>query len=135
MAENTNDWAFAAMLTGGILILVGGLTMGMMTGVGLFGGGFMGMGSMMSGYGYDWAWMGWWMGGISVVTGGAVLVAAGRLRLGAAERSRAGMIAIVAGALSLLAMGGWIFGAALAVLGGVLALTTVPTASSPAGVS
>ncbi|MFA5861998.1 MAG: hypothetical protein WDA16_09930 [Candidatus Thermoplasmatota archaeon] len=38
------------------------------------------------------------------------------------DRATAGTLAIVGGVLSLLAMGGWLIGAALAIIGGAIAL-------------
>lgn len=124
MAERTEirAWSFLSLLIGGILIVVGGLMGSLMMGT----YGWRGMapfGSMMEPYVGD-AWlvgMSWWMGGVGLVTGGFVLVAAYqvyRVR-GIAFWST---IAIVAGALSLFAMGGYVLGAIAAIAGGALGL-------------
>lgn len=127
--EQSAQWSFVSLLVGGILILVGGLGMTMMMG----GFGFwMPMSSMMGAYGYTPAWgsWSWWMLGISLVSGALVLVAASRVRLDAASRRQGGVLGIVGGALSLLAMGGWLIGAVAAIVGGALALAS-PPASRP----
>lgn len=127
MAE-TNDlrtWSFVALLVGGTLILVGALMSLFMMG---FWGAWpwMSMSGMMGGYptnygGGGWTAMAWWMGAWGAITGSLVLIAAARMR---ADRDTLtwGIIAIVAGALSLLAMGGFIVGAIAAIVGGALAL-------------
>lgn len=115
-------WSFLSLLVGGILILVGGLMGSLMMGA----TGWMGMAPMngvMDAY-MDDAWlanMGWWMGGVSLVSGGVVLFAASRIYR---ERSVSlwSVLAIVAGALSLFAMGGFVLGAVAAIAGGALAL-------------
>lgn len=79
----------------------------------------------MGAYGYtpSWGAWSWWMLGISLVSGALVLVASSRVRLDFASRRQAGILGIVGGALSLLAMGGWLIGAVAAIVGGALALT------------
>lgn len=123
MADRTElrTWSFLALVVGGVLILVAGL-MGMLM-MGAWGGMGMGsMSSMMNAYmPAGWAAMTWWMGGIGLVTGGLVLVSAYHVYR-EREVGLWSVVAIVAGALSLLAMGGWIVGAASAITGGALAL-------------
>ena len=123
--DRTSTWAYACLLTGGLLIVAVGLMAALS--MAAFGG-MMGFG-MMGGYAPwvspSWfAGMAWWMGAIGLATGGLVLFAAYLLRRDEESASMAGTLAIVGGALSLLAMGGWILGAFLSVLGGVLALTS-----------
>lgn len=117
-------WAYPSLLVGGILIIIGGLAGPLMMG----GFGMMGYGMMGNYASYmttNWfAGMAWWMGIIGLVTGGIVLYAAYRVRNDPSDRTLVGPLAIVGGALSLLAMGGWILGAVLAILGGALALGT-----------
>lgn len=124
MAERTElrTWSFVSLLIGGILIAVGGLVGSLTMGP----GGWMGRMSMrgpMSGY-VDDAWlngMAWWMGGVGLVTGALVLIAAYHVH----HRREAGgwsVVAIVAGTLSLFAMGGYLVGAIAAIVGGALAI-------------
>ena len=91
-SPSTTSWTYASLLAGGILIMVGGLAGPFM--MGGFGG-MMGYG-MMGNYA-SYASTNWFAG-------------------------FAWWMAIIGGALSLLAMGGWILGAVLAILGGALAL-------------
>lgn len=132
MSANLRSWAYASLLTGGLLILVGGLAGGLM--MGIFGG-MMGSGMMGGAPGWmssTWATaMAWWMGAVGVVTGSLVLYAAARVRAHPAD-SVAGTLAIVGGALSLLAMGGWVVGAILAIVGGALSLSAQAEANAAA---
>lgn len=121
-----SDAAFTSTLVGGVLILVGGLGMTMM--MAPLSGGMMGgmMGPYANDAAYGWAtgfWP-WWMLGVGVVSGALVLYAATRMRTRPDEGTRAGILAIVGGALSLLAMGGFLLGAIAAIVGGALALTS-----------
>lgn len=120
MAERTElrTWSFLALLVGGILILVGGLMGSLMMGA----SGWMGM-MPMSVY-MDDPWistMAWWMGLVGAIAGGLVLFAASEVRRDRNARAW-GAVAIVAGALSLFAMGGFMVGAIAAITGGALAL-------------
>lgn len=122
--EGTANWAYASMLAGGLLILVGGLAGASMM---MLTNDIMATGWMMDGYApaMDSGWitsMAWWLATVGVLTGGVVLYAAYRFRRGGSDPTSAGTIAIVAGALSLFSMGGWIIGAVLAVVGGALAI-------------
>lgn len=122
--ETAANWAYASMLAGGLLIIVGGVAGATMMGFfddAMSDGWMMGdAGPMMRA---DWVMgMAWWMATVAVLTGGVILYAAYRLRQGGNGAAFAGTIAIVAGALSLLAMGGWLIGAILAILGGALAI-------------
>lgn len=127
MAETSDlhTSSFVALIVGGILILVGALMSVFM--MGSWGAWpWMSMSGMMGGYmtnygGDGWTGMAWWMGAWGAITGSLVLLAATRIR---AERDTLtwGIIAIVAGALSLFAMGGFVVGAIAAIVGGALAL-------------
>lgn len=123
MTENTN-LAYASLLAGGLLILVGGVGAALMMDAwsGMMNDGMMGgYASYMT---TNWfAGMAWWMGLIGLATGAIVLYAAYRTRQPNADRTTTGTLAIVAGTLSLLAMGGWVLGAVLAVVGGALAIS------------
>lgn len=57
-----------------------------------------------------------------LLTGGAVLAAAWRVRVAPDTATAWGVVAIVAGALSLLAMGGWLLGSLAALAGGIMAV-------------
>lgn len=122
-SDSTTTWAYASLLAGGILIVVGALAGALMMGTvgGMLGFGMMGnYGSFMTNNGFVGA--AWWVGLIGLVTGAIVLYAAFRLRQEPNDRTTVGTLAIVGGVLSLLALGGWVLGAALAILGGALAL-------------
>lgn len=118
--SEVRTWSFLALLVGGVLIVVGGAMGALMMGA----WGWTGtMAGMMDAYGAPrWgAWMAWWMGGVGILTGGVVLAAAYHV-----HRARGvapwGVAAIVAGALSLFARGGYVLGAVAAIAGGALAL-------------
>lgn len=126
MSERSDlrTWSFLALLIGGVLILAGAfMGSSMMGSWGGMGMGMGSMGSMMNAYApAGWgSMMAWWMVLVGLVTGGLVLLAAYHVYR---EREVAiwSVVAIVAGALSLFAMGGWILGAVLAIVGGALAL-------------
>lgn len=120
-SSDTRAWSFALLLAGGVLILLGGATSGWMMGAGWH------MGWMMGGYvpsvplGFAWWTLAW-----GLATGAAVLVAAVRVR-DARDTTTWGIVAVVAGALSLLAMGGWLLGALASIVGGALAIGGSPT--------
>lgn len=132
MDDSMRNLAFASLLAGGLLIVVGGFGAALM--MASFGG-LMGYGMMQDYAGYvapGWlAGMAWWMGVVGLVTGGIVLFAAFRLRQAPDDAVTAGTLGVVGGALSLLAMGGWFLGAALAILGGVVALAGRPRPAAP----
>jgi hypothetical protein len=101
--------AFALSLVGGVLILVGGL-----------------LGLLM--------WLGWpmwgWMPGfllafsaVSLVSGGAIVTAAYMLYNKPSQAQTWGTVVLVFAVVSLLSAGGFIVGALLAIVGGLLALT------------
>ena len=100
--------AFVLSLVGGVLILVGGL-------LGL-------------------TWLGWpmwgWMPGfllvfsaIGIVSGGAIVTAAYMLYNKPSQAQTWGTIVLVFAVVSLLSAGGFIIGALLGIIGGLLALT------------
>jgi hypothetical protein len=120
--QTRTDLAYAGMLVGGILILAGSVSM--IAFMGPVGVG-MPMGRMFDVYGYDtgWPWLAWWFGGIGLLTGGTLLFAASRYRRGGDDARPAATLAIVAGVLSTFVMGGFVLGAIVAILGGILGLT------------
>lgn len=77
-----------------------------------------GAGASGSGWGTR---MGGWSGLLSLLAASLVFTAAFRIRAGSEERAW-GVVAIVAGALSIFAMGGYVVGTLASVVGGVLAL-------------
>lgn len=116
------DWSFIATLVGGVLVIVGGLWMlGMMS----FMTGAMPMFSRDgpdAAFGLFGAFM--TVGGIiSIIAGAVGLVAAAKIRASSDNASTWGTVAIVAGALSLLGMGGGMVGAAALIGGGAMAVT------------
>lgn len=119
--EQLRIGAFVTLLTAGILIALGGLMGPFMFGATGWNGA-MPMGDMMGGYGPSTrAGAAWWMSGAGLVTGALVIVAAFQVR----HRRNAtawSVVAIVAGAASLLAMGGFVVGALAAIVGGALGL-------------
>jgi hypothetical protein len=64
----------------------------------------------------------WWSLLVGVPAGIAVIYAATQVRQGGPGRERAGILGIVGGAVSFLAMGGYVIGGLAAIIGGVLAL-------------
>lgn len=118
------DWAFTAGVVGGALIVVGALVGPAMMVLMMGGGSFpQPMMRGMGGATGDWIpsaalAMGAW----GLIMGGLVLVAALRVRARPDEALPWGVIMIVAGSLSLLAMGGFLVGAVAAVAGGALAV-------------
>lgn len=129
-------WAYACLVAGGVLIIVGGLGSAMMIGT---WSGMMGVG-MMGAYGnymtQTWfSGMAWWMGVIGLVAGSAVLLAAYLLARHRADAKTVATLAIAGGAVSLLAMGGWLIGAVLALVGGFVTLLEEPgQTQAPRGV-
>lgn len=121
-AGQLRSWAFIGLLIGGILIIVGGLM-----GTAMMGAAWpMGMGAMSGMMGTyvsegQLATMSWWMGAVGTVTGTFVLIAAYHVYRGR-KSALWSVVAIVAGALSLFAMGGYVFGAVAAIAGGALGL-------------
>lgn len=112
-------WAFACLLAGGLLIVVGGVGAALMAAT--FGDAMDGM--MQGWVAPGWfAGMAWWLGLVGLATGATVLFAAYRLWRRPDDAATVGLLGIAGGALSLLAMGGWIVGAVLAILGGAMAL-------------
>jgi hypothetical protein len=119
-------WAHACLLASGVLVLAGALASAV--GLGTW------MTSMMEHAGPKLfasaiaLWMGLW----GLVTGALLVIAAVRVRgAGREERARWGTVAIVVGALSLLGAGGWLLGAALGVLGGILAIASAGHEAPP----
>ncbi|HLE97065.1 MAG TPA: hypothetical protein VI997_06810 [Candidatus Thermoplasmatota archaeon] len=130
----TEMWAFVATLVGGVLIVMAAL-MGafMMSFVGPFSGGMV---WMMGGYAPSPGWllgMGAWMVLWGVATGAVVIAGAVRIRAGGPDTLGWGVAVVVAACLSLFAMGGFLFGAVLAVVGGVVAIAAASSSRAPAG--
>lgn len=121
--SDLRTWAVALATIGGVLIVLGGLAMLLMAP----------MMGMMMGTTFSLlpmllvsAW--------GLATGGVVLLAAYRFRAEPHEMRSWSITALVAGALSLFAMGGFILGAALAITGGILGLFAgIQARAPPAG--
>ena len=109
--------AFVLSLVGGVLILVGGL-LGL-TWLGWPMWGWWGMGMM-------WGWMPGFLlvfSAISLVSGAAIVTAAYMLYNKPSQAQTWGTIVLVFAVVSLLSAGGFIIGALLGIIGGLLALT------------
>lgn len=120
-------WAFISALAGGILVLVGGLGMPLMMAM-------MGPMDMMGGGPSMPSSMPWLMAAWSLMTGGVVILGGVQLRTADQRQAFAwGITVLVAGALSFLAMGGFIVGGVASVAAGVMALASAsPVAPRPA---
>jgi hypothetical protein len=109
--------AFVLSLVGGVLILVGGL-LGL-TWLGWPMWGWWGMGMM-------WGWMPGFLlafSAVGLVSGAAIVTAAYMLYNKPSQAQTWGTIVLVFAAVSLLSAGGFIIGALLGIVGGLLALT------------
>ncbi|MEM4494275.1 MAG: DUF6114 domain-containing protein [Candidatus Caldarchaeum sp.] len=117
--------AFAVSLVAGVLILVGGL-MGMVAwmawgGMSYWGGGWGMMGPMMMGW-----WLPMWFSAFSVlglVSGIVIIASAMMLQNSPSEAKTWGTLILVFSVVSLFGMGGFLIGAILGIVGGILALT------------
>lgn len=131
--DQIRSWAFVSLLAGGVLIALSGLLGAFMVGsTGWFGA--MPMVGMMGDYGPS-AWgqgAAWWMSGVGLVAGGLVLAASYHVRHMRNSASWS-IVAIVAGAASLLGMGGYVVGALAAIVGGVLGLIEMRDPTPRAG--
>lgn len=115
--------AFVVSLVAGVLILVGGLfgVVGWMAWGGMWGGGWGMMGPMMMGW-----WMPMWLSTFSVlglVSGIVIVASALMLQNRPSEAKTWGTLILVFSVVSLFGMGGFIIGAILGIVGGILALT------------
>jgi hypothetical protein len=135
MAQETNEEANAAFLLsliGGVLILIGslvvlGLGISGALGVGYMGymGSMMGMMGMMGGFGPAWVLSGVLIIAASVIgIASAVIVIYGAfsVRDKPAARTTWGALILAFSLISLLSLGGFLVGAVLGILGGILAM-------------
>ena len=129
--NNNADLAFALSLIGGLLIVIGS-ALGMswiFTGYPLYGGGMMGGygGGMMGGGYYGNMMYGGGFGFVAViglVAGIVILVSAFLLRARPqSDRKTFGTLILVFSIVSLIGLGGFVIGAVLGIIGGILALT------------
>ena len=114
--------AFVLSLVGGVLILLGGLVGFMWSGWFYWGGWGMGM----MGPGMMWGWMPWFwtvFPAVGLISGAAILIAAYMLYNNPAQAQIWGTIVLAFSITSLLSMGGFLVGALLGLVGGILALT------------
>lgn len=114
--------AFVVSLVAGVLILVGGLfgVVGWMAWGWVWGGGWSMMGPMMG-----W-WIPMWLSTFSVlglVSGIVIVASALMLQNRPSEAKTWGTLILVFSVVSLFGMGGFIIGAILGIIGGILALT------------
>lgn len=136
MADSSSSlrtWAVVGLLVGGILVLTGAfLSVVVMGSVGWSGmmGGMMGGAYSPAG---GWSAWTWWIGGVGVVTGALLLLAAQRVNRGG-DAKVWGVVGIAAGAVSLTAMGGFMLGALAGIVGGALAVSSAtPPAAADRG--
>ncbi|MEM1946119.1 MAG: hypothetical protein QXF95_03785 [Candidatus Caldarchaeum sp.] len=118
--------AFILSLVGGVLILAGGLfglTAWMMWGGMAYWGGMMGPGMMM-GWWMPWAWSA--LPFIGLVSGIVVIASALMLQSRPSQAHTWGALILAFSMISIFGMGGFIIGALLALVGGILALTWKP---------
>jgi hypothetical protein len=128
MAEETSgDGAFLLSLIGGVLILLGGFVVLGVALIGFSGMTFMGSmmghmeGYMMGGFGL-FGWLGSVVALIGIASGIIVLYGAFTLRSRPKERTTWGALILAFSLISLLGSGGFLIGAILGILGGILAL-------------
>lgn len=125
MVRNVRRWAYATTLAGGALILAGA---GMMMFFWLIVGGIGWSTQWWTPGHHDAMQMGFPLGLFflwGLIAGGIVLWAGVRMRpSGPGEGTTEGVMAIVGSVLSFPAMGGFMFGAVLGVVGGALSLAS-----------
>ena len=129
MAEETNA-AFLLSLIGGVLILIGSFVILGLGILGAFGMGFMGsmmgyMSGMMDGFGTSGVLSGVLVIAVSVIgiaSGIVVIYGAFSVRSKPEERTTWGALILAFSLISLLGLGGFLVGAILGILGGILAL-------------
>ncbi|MGZ4942032.1 MAG: DUF4064 domain-containing protein [Halobacteriota archaeon] len=132
MANETNEEvnaAFLLSLIGGLFILIGGLValvIGMYGAFGM-GYGYMGsmMGRMMGGFGPVWVFGGATIIAVSIIgIASAVVVIYGAfsVRDRPTARTTWGALILAFSLVSLLSLGGFLVGAILGILGGILAM-------------
>ena len=129
MAEETNG-AFLLSLIGGVLILIGSFVILGLGILGAFGMGFMGsimdhMFDMMDGFGTAGVLSGVLVIAVSVIgiaSGIIVIYGAFSVKNKPEERTTWGALILAFSLISLLSLGGFLVGAILGILGGILAL-------------
>jgi len=121
MVKETNT-AYLLSLIGGVLILVGSLTM-FGCGIGACGIGFMG--SMMSYMIGSFGLLGFfnYMSVIGIVSALIILYGAFMLKNKPNEGKTWGTLVLVFSLISLLSMGGFLVGSILGIIGGIFALS------------
>ncbi|MBI3023655.1 MAG: hypothetical protein HYY68_08040 [Thaumarchaeota archaeon] len=128
--------AFALSLVAGVLMLASGVTTmtwalsGMPAWGGPMGGMMGGYGGMMGGMGFSGMGAFGGMSTFGLIAGVLVLVGALMLHTQPSQASTWGIIVLIFSILSLFGMGGFFIGAILGIIGGALALSWKPTASS-----
>jgi len=114
--------AFVLSLVGGVLILLGSLVSLIWASWAFWGRWGMGM----IGPGMMWGWMPWsWpvFSTVGLISGAAVITAALMLYNKPGQAQTWGTLVLVFSIVSLLSMGGFLVGALLGLVGGILALT------------
>jgi len=121
-AEERPYAAFVLSLVGGVLILLGGLVSFVWSGWFYWGGWWMGMmGPGMMGGWVPWFWIAF--SAVGIVSGAVIPIAAYMLYNNPAQARLWGTVVLVFSITSLLSMGGFLVGALLGLVGGILALT------------
>lgn len=137
--KDFRNYGYACLLAGGLVIIVGSLLGAAMLGVwddavpAMMGDEMMGLwtpAQMADVIGEGVLVMAWWMGGFGLLSGSLVLFAAYLART-EGDATTAGTLGIVGGALSILAMGGWMIGALLAIVGGALLIASRNARAAP----
>ncbi|MCS6769766.1 MAG: hypothetical protein NZ570_04950 [Candidatus Caldarchaeum sp.] len=117
--------AFILSLVAGVLILAGGLfgvaAWMMWDGMAYWGGWGGMMGPMMMGWWMPWAWSAFSL--LGLVSGIAIIAGALMLQSHPAQAQTWGTVILVFSVVSVFGMGGFLLGALLGILGGILALT------------
>lgn len=117
--------AFILSLVGGVLILVAGL-FGLVAWtawgrIGYWGGWGWMMRPWMMGWWMPWAWAAFSL--IGLVSGIIIIVGAVMLQSRPAEAQTWGVLILVFSVISIFGTGGFVLGAILGIIGGILALT------------
>jgi len=132
--QETARIAFILSLTGGILMLVGGMlsSIWFMSGgfnldgmMGGFGGMMGGYRTMMGGFGVPFGFMGG-LSFIGLLSGIFVIIGALMLNARPAEHVAWGTLILIFSVISFLGMGGFYIGALLGIAGGAVALSWKP---------
>lgn len=118
------EWAFTLVLVGGVLVAAGGFANALMLSVMMptswMPGTHMGAADWADGWMTSMAtWLGLW----GIGAGLLVIAIAFQLRRHPAQAGTWGVAAVAGGIIALFALGGYVVGSLLAIMGGVLAIS------------